>query len=117
MLVLKALTALAMLLTPIGSSAQTSGDTVAIHVSASRWKLGIGPGSTPSPIERLNAVINGKKLQLSGDLSGPDLLIPGDYPALLISERHESADEVRQSYEILLPNNRSRTFVVTGLTE
>ena len=117
MLSLKILIALA----PIALAAQNPGDTVTVHVSASRFRFGatgsIAGNVSQSTVERLNAVINGRKLELTGNLSGPDLLIPGDYRAQLLSESHESDDEIRQSYRILLPANRSRTFIVTGIQE
>ena len=63
------------------------------------------------------AAVGGKTLELSAFLAAPDLLLPGDYRARLVSEHRESAYELRQSYEILLPDKRTRTFVVTGVQE
>jgi hypothetical protein len=117
MLNLKTLTVLALLFAPISLVAQQPGDTVTVHVSASHWVFGMGINNTVVTVERLNAVINGKKLELMANLSGPDMLIPGDYRAQLLSEHQESQYEMRQSYKILLPKNRSRTFYVTGIEE
>lgn len=108
---------LATLLTPIALAAQAPGDTVTVHVNGSRWRIGGIAKGDQLTVERLDAVVNGRKIELTADLSGPDLLIPGDYRAQLLSERHESPNEIRQSYRILLQNDRSRTFTVTGLRE
>jgi hypothetical protein len=120
MLKIMPLPALALLVAPISLAAQQPGDTVTVHVSASHWTLGGGPpgiNNTEGSTETLETVIDGKKLELIASLSGPDVLLPGDYRAQLLSERHESPVELRQSYRIILPNNRSRNFDVVGVEE
>ena len=63
---------------------------------------------------RLTVTIDGKKYELSG---GGYLLNPGDYKAKVIRERHQNNYETYRIYEFLLPENKTRTFVVTGLLE
>jgi hypothetical protein len=113
---MKTLTLLAVLLAPPSLAAQQPGDTVTIHVSASHWTVLPADRST-SPFEILTAIINGRKVELGANLSGPDMLLPGDYRARLVSEAHESVYELRQNWEILLPGNRKRTFDLIGVRE
>ena len=106
----------ALLLAPMSLAAQQPGDTVTIHVSASHFTVIPADRSTAS-FEILTAVIQGRKVELSAFLSGPDMLLPGNYRARLVSEKHESQYELRQYWEILLPGNRARTFALIGLRE
>jgi len=84
---MRTLIAVAMLLAQSAAAAQTPSDIITIHVRASHWTHSLTTQN------------------------------PGDYRARLVSEHRESAYELRQSYEILLPNKRTRTFVVTGVQE
>ena len=115
---MKTLTVLPLLLAPVSLAAQQPGDTVTIHVSASHWET-IPFGNTAARLstEFLTAVINGRNVDLAGALSGPDMLLPGNYRARLVSEAHESVYELRQKWEILLPGDRTRTFDLVGVRE
>jgi len=113
---MKTLTVLTLLLAPVSLAAQQPGDTVTIHVSASHWTVLPADRSTSS-FEILTAIINGRKVELGANLSGPDMLLPGNYRARLVSETHESVYELRQNWEILLPGNRKRTFDLIGVRE
>jgi hypothetical protein len=88
---MKTLTVLALLLAPVSLAAQQP--------------------------ELLTAVINRRKVELQGALSGPDMLLPGNYRARLVSETHESVYELRQQWEILLPGDRTRKFDLVGIRE
>ena len=115
---MKTLTVLTLLLAPVSLAAQQPGDTVTIHVSASHWvTLPFGNGAGHESTELLSAVINGRKVELQGSLSGPDMLLPGNYRARLVSEGHESVYELRQQWEILLPGDRTRKFDLIGIRE
>ena len=112
---MKTLIALAMLLARTSLIAQTPSDTVTIHVSASHWIPGQEFHS--ASYEKLTAVINGKRLELEAFIGGPFMLQPGDYRARLVGERRQSPNELAQTYEILLPGNKSRKFDVVGIEE
>ena len=80
-------------------------------------QLTFGNGAGHESTELLTAVINGRKVELQGALSGPDMLLPGNYRARLVSETHESVYELRQQWEILLPGDRTRKFDLVGIRE
>jgi hypothetical protein len=65
-------------------------------------------------VQRLDAVIGEKKYKLQAAAIG--LLSLGDYKTKLIRDEHKGADVV-QVYELLLPGEKTRRFVVVGLTE
>jgi hypothetical protein len=46
--------------------------------------------------ELLTAVINGRKVELQGALSGPDMLLPGNYRARLVSTRKFDLTGIRE---------------------
>jgi hypothetical protein len=98
MSVMKTLTLLVALIAPWSVAAQQVGDTATIHVSASHWTTLPADRSTTS-FEILTAVINGRHVELSGGLGGPDMLLPGDYRARLVS------------------GDRTRTFDLIGVRE
>ena len=82
--------------------------TVSVHVTKSR---------TVGTQQRLNAVINGKKLKLEG--SGPGLMVLGlgDYKAKLVKDEHKDTNDSLQIYEFLLPDQKTRKFWVVGQKE
>jgi hypothetical protein len=107
---------LAALIAPLPLAAQQVGDTISIHVSASHWRI-MPVDRAEEHFEDLSAVIKGRKVELSAGLSGPDMLLPGNYRARLVSEKRESVYELRQRWEILLPGDRTRTFDLIGVRE
>ncbi len=64
----------------------------------------------------LDAVINGKKYRLR-DNDDNWLLAPGDYKAQLILDKHDTAYESLQRYELLFPDRKTRKFWVAGQSE
>jgi hypothetical protein len=85
--------------------------TINVHVTSS-YKFFVG--STPA--QGLDVVINGKKYQLGGQYKG-GLLAFGDYKAKLSKDQHPNAYESNQEYELLFPDNKTRTYVVFGQSE
>jgi hypothetical protein len=94
-----------------------------VHVSSSRWFM--EPGILVGPIARqkLDVIIDGKKYELEASAfqanleAGVTLLALGDYKAKLIQDQHKTTYEASQAYEFLLPDNKTRKFVVVGRTE
>jgi hypothetical protein len=84
--------------------------TVTVHVSRSRNRGG----------QRLNAVIDGKKykLEVYGGGGGAMLVLAlGDYKAKLVKDEHKGTYDSLQIYEFLFPDQKTRKFLVVGLTE
>ena len=85
--------------------------TINVHVTSS-YKLFIGS----APQQGLAVVIDGKKYQLGGQYKG-GLLALGDYKAKLSRDQHPNAYESNQEYELLFPDNKTRTYTVFGQIE
>jgi hypothetical protein len=96
--------------------------SVDVHVSSSYWEM--DPASLgPQAVQRLKAVIGGKKYELKAPIKGGNLqagvtlLIPGDYKARLVQDVHKTGYESSQAYEFLFPDKKTRKFTVVGLSE
>ncbi len=109
---------LAVLLTAVSATAQTPGEyTINVHVSASHWTVAPGLLSTQA-VQQLDVVIGGKKYDLEATAqSSPTLLALGDYKARLVQDEHKTAYESSQAYEFLLPDKKTRKFMVVGQSE
>jgi hypothetical protein len=97
---------------------------VNVHVSSSRWFMEPSIlGGGPIPRQKLDVIIDGKKYELEASTfkanleAGVTLLALGDYKAKLIQDQHKTTYEVSQAYEFLLPDNKTRKFMVVGRTE
>ena len=92
-----------------GSNPNPADYTVNVHVSRSRNRGG----------QRLNAVIDGKKheFEVYGGGGGAMLLALGDYKAKLVKDEHKGTYDSLQIYEFLFPDQKTRKFLVVGLTE
>jgi hypothetical protein len=96
--------------------------SVDVHVSSSCWEMDAAILG-PQAVQRLKAVIGGKKYELEapttkGNLqAGVTLLIPGDYKARLVQDVHKTGYESSQAYEFLFPDKKTRKFAVVGLSE
>jgi hypothetical protein len=82
--------------------------TINVHVSKSR---------TAGGDQRLNVVINGRKLKLEGNGPAQMLLALGDYKAKLVKDEHKGTYDSLQIYEFLFPDQKTRKFYVVGQTE
>ena len=81
---------------------------ITIHVTSSQ---------IVDQIQDLDVVIDGKQYELSAAQVRHGLLALGDYKARLIKDEHKFAYESVQIYEILFPDNKTRTFAVIGRSE
>jgi hypothetical protein len=95
--------------------------TIKVHVSASHLKTECSSGIC-SNILYADTVLNGKKIELSGVAvivkKTLMLIIPGDYPARLIRDEHNSDSTLfNQEYELLLPDNIVWQSFTTGISE
>ncbi len=87
---------------------------VKIHVVAAEFAA----SSTLQQV--LTVTINGRHYRLLGPTSsakiftgyGTGLLNPGDYQAKLVEDTHKSSFESIQTYELLLPDGKTRKFFV-----
>jgi hypothetical protein len=96
--------------------------SINVHVTSSRWIMEptlLGP----KPYQKLDVIIDGKKYELEGSTfianleAGVTLLALGDYKAKLIQDQHKTTYGASQTYEFLLPDKKTRKFMVVGLTE
>jgi hypothetical protein len=102
---------------------QSNDYPVNVHVRSSHWNM--EPSLIDShPVLRLQVVIEGKNVELAAPATlnanfqaGVTLLLPGDYKARLVQDVHKTAYESSQAYEFLLPDKKTRKFVVVGLSE
>ncbi len=96
--------------------------SVNIHVSSSRWVMAPAIFG-PKAHQKLDVIIDGKKFELEAstlkaDLeAGVTLLALGDYKAKLVQDQRKTAYESSQAYEFLLPDGKTRKFIVVGQTE
>lgn len=89
-----------------GTETDPAGYTINVHVSSATQRRGA---------VRLKVIIDGKKCELEG---GTALLIPGDYKARIVKEKHDNEYEVYyRIYELLFPDKRTRKYFLTGFME
>lgn len=97
------------------AGAQTYSATYAtkVHVSASRMALHNG-----NYFQELSVVIDGKKYELQSESFAYGILMPGDYKAKLLKDRHKTKPyDSWQEYEFLFSDNNTRRFVVIEIKE
>jgi len=96
--------------------------SINVHVSSSRWVMTptlLGPHA----YQVLDVIIDGKKYELEASTfqanleAGVTLLALGDYKAKLAQDQHKTPYESSQAYEFLLPDKKTRKFIVVGQTE
>jgi hypothetical protein len=92
-----------------------------VHISGIHYrKEYFGSGQTED-IVYVNAVMNGKKVELRGNRDFPFQyykLSPGDYQARLLKDPRKMGDTpIFQIYELLLPDRTVGKFTVTGISE
>lgn len=87
--------------------------TINVHVSSSRMVV---EGNPIAFSQELNATIDGKKYELWSS-SVNALLALGDYKAKLVRDDHRTTYDSYRVYEFLFPDNKTRKFVVVGITE
>jgi hypothetical protein len=110
--------------TRLGQAAETRNPAdyaLTVHVSASRLKTECANGVC-SNLLYADTTLNGKKIQLSGFATIVKktlmLLTPGDYPAKLIKDEHNSNGTLfNEKYELLLPDNIVWQCFTTGISE
>jgi len=88
--------------------------TINVHVISSRM---VKEGNESYFNQGLNATIDGKKYELKSDLGINALLALGDYKAKVVRDDHRTAYDSYRVYEFLFPDNKTRKFVVVGVTE
>jgi hypothetical protein len=86
--------------------------SINVHVTSSYRRVGAGDDTG----QQMDAVIGGKKYQLSAGGNG-FLLATGDYKAKLLKDDHKTSYESYQEYELLFPDKKTRKFVVTAQNE
>jgi len=98
--------------------------SISVHVSSSRWVMEPAMLIGPQPVQRLSAIIDGKKYELEAPATlranlqaGVTLLAIGDYKARLVQDVHKTAYESSQAYEFQFPDKKTRKFMVVGQSE
>jgi hypothetical protein len=95
--------------------------TVKVHISASHLKTVCGDGLC-SNLLYADAVLNGKKIELSGNdpivKKTLMLIAPGDYPVKLTKDNHNSDGTLfSQEYDLLLPDGTVWHCYTSGISE
>ena len=90
--------------------------TVAVHVTASHHVMQCSSGLCGWH-EVMEAVISGKKYQLSENSDRIDLLRVGDYKAQIVKDETTRPYEYMRTYEFLFADGKTRDYVVVGEEE
>jgi hypothetical protein len=98
---------------------------VKVHVSAAHLRhscAGFGTNVSCSKELYADAIVNGKKIELSseGVTFKKDIMLiaPGDYQAKPTKDNHNSDSTLfSQGYDLLLPDNTVMHCVVSGISE
>jgi hypothetical protein len=113
-----------LLSTAVARAAETpnpAGSASKIHVSASHLDTRCVSGVC-SNLLYADTILNGKKLQLSGNAvivkKTLMLIAPGDYTAKLLKDNHNSDGSLfNQEYDLFLPDNIVWQCFTTGVSE
>jgi hypothetical protein len=97
-----------------GTTAKSAEYTTSVHVTASHMVL---EGNSIAHHQHLGVVIEGKKYELESIRAVNSLLMLGDYKAKLVKDIHGTTYDSWQVYEFLLPDNKTRQFLVVGTSE
>ena len=91
---------------------------VKVHVTSLHFDL-LPINGFIRDFQRLDVVIDGKKYVLEENTPQPrhELLALGDYSGRLLEDEHKAAYSSSQTYELLLPDRKTRKFVVIGQSE
>ena len=93
----------------------TADYNIDVHVSATRM---VRYGGEIARHQNLTVTIDGKKLELETIDLPNSLLMLGDYKAKIVKDRHGAGDyDSWKVYELLLPDHKTRQFVVVGQSE
>ena len=88
---------------------------VTIHVSATRM---VRYGNSIAHHQNLTVMIDGKKFELESLDLPNSLLMLGDYKAKIVKDRRGAGGyDSWRVYELLLPDQKTRQFVVVGQAE
>jgi hypothetical protein len=95
--------------------------TIKVHISASHLKTECADGFCKN-ILYADTILNGKKIKLSGVAvivkKTLMLIAPGDYPAKLLKDIHNSDSSLfNQEYDLLLPDDTVWHCYTTGISE
>jgi hypothetical protein len=95
--------------------------TLKVHIAAAHLKTECANGFC-SNVLYADATLNGKKLELSGVAVMVKktlmLIAPGDYPAKLVKDVHNTDGTLfDQEYDLLLPDNIVWQCYTTGISE
>jgi len=67
-------------------------------------------------VVHLGVTLNGKQLELATPFQDGSLpFTPGTYKARLLKDSSPNAYEIQQTYELLLPDGKTRSFSVFGI--
>jgi hypothetical protein len=95
--------------------------TIKMHISASRLRTECANDLCRN-ILYADTILNGKKIELLGVAvifqKTLELIVPGDYPAKLLKNIHNSDSTLfNQEYDLQLPDNIVWHCCTTGITE
>jgi hypothetical protein len=97
-----------LLCSTLAIAASPADYNINVHVVSSKMRF-IGGGTA---VQRITVVINGKNYELQAVSQG--VLALGDYKAKLNETRKNSYD-IYQTYQFLMPDGKTRDFVLTAI--
>jgi hypothetical protein len=90
--------------------------TIAVHVQRSQLVEQCVSGLC-GMVEHMDVVIDGKKFELSEGSYRQDLLRVGDYKAKILKDETTRAYEYLRTYEFVLPDGKTRDYIVVAEEE
>lgn len=113
-----------MIFCPVMAWGQTKAvkESYPIHVHVTASKYAVIPsqfsGSGGNLIDELTVIIDGKKYLWAAPLWRKEsLLLPGNYKARVMSDKHYSPYEVSRRYMMLLPDGKTIKVTLMGIEE
>jgi len=86
-----------------------------VHVITTRM---VREGNSVAHYQLLTVTIDGKKYELESESIPNFLLMPGDYKARIVDDKHGAGNyDSWRVYEFLFPNEKTRQFLVVGQSE
>ncbi len=93
--------------------------SINLHVTASHWI--VMPGTGSGMYQELTGTVDGKKYTFIGEevltTHSLSVLAPGDYKAKLVRDIHKNTFQFSQTYELLFPEGKTKTYWVVGQAE
>jgi hypothetical protein len=116
----KKLVALVLLLASYETFAQKNPEAanykIKMHVYHSRI-VNVCIAGVCQNLLHLNAMVDGKNVELEDTIPRSTVLWPGDYQVRIVTSNVDAAYEFSAKYEVLFPDGKKRQLIVVGVQE